>query len=198
MKLRMLNGTHSALAYLGYLAGHEAISDAVADTAFETFVRHVWTKEIIPALTPPPGEDLNAYADALLQRYKNPAIRHRTWQIAMDGSQKLPQRILGTLADNVSANRPSPGLILAVAAWMRYVGGTDESGNLIEVRDPLADKLRTLSDAATDDAERVASLLSVKSIFAPALAAALRSDVTAAYQTLRRVGARAAVLEVTT
>ncbi len=198
MKLRMLNGTHSALAYLGYLAGYEAISDAVADPAFEAFVRYLWSREIIPALTPPPDVDLNAYADALLERYKNPSIRHRTWQIAMDGSQKLPQRILGTLEDNLAAGRPSPGLILAVAAWMRYVCGIDESGGPIEVKDPLADKLRALSDTAKDDAEFVASLLAVKSIFAPALAAALHSEVTAAYRTLRRVGARAAVIEAAT
>ena len=81
----MLNGTHSSLAYLGYLAGHETIADTVADPAFAGFVRHLWRAEIIPTLAPPPGEDLAAYADALFARYANPAIRHRTWQIAMDG-----------------------------------------------------------------------------------------------------------------
>ena len=106
MKLRMLNGTHSSLAYLGYLAGHETIADTVADPVFAGFVRRLWTREIIPTLAPPPGEDLGRYADALFARYSNPAIRHRTWQIAMDGSQKLPQRILGTLADNRAAGRP--------------------------------------------------------------------------------------------
>jgi fructuronate reductase len=80
----------------------------------------------------------NAYADALFERYSNTAIRHRTWQIAMDGSQKLPQRILGTISDNLSAGRESPGLVLAVAGWMRYVGGIDEKGEPIEVKDPLA------------------------------------------------------------
>lgn len=116
MKLRMLNGTHSALAYLGYLAGHETISDCLSDPSFRAFVRRLWTSEIIPALTPPPGADLATYADALERRYANRAIRHRTWQIAMDGSQKLPQRILGTLASNIEAGRRSPGLMLAIAA----------------------------------------------------------------------------------
>ena len=128
MKLRMLNGTHSSLAYLGYLAGHETIADTVADPVFAAFARHLWREEIIPTLETPEGEDLGRYADALFDRYANPAIRHRTWQIAMDGSQKLPQRILGTLADNRAAGRPEPGLTLAVAAWMRYVGGIDETG----------------------------------------------------------------------
>ncbi len=127
MKLRMLNGTHSSLAYLGYLAGYETVAETVADPAFAAFLDGIWRREIIPTLAPPEGEDLDAYADALLARFRNPAIRHRTWQIAMDGSQKLPQRILGTIADNLAAGRPSPGLSLAVAGWMRYVGGIDES-----------------------------------------------------------------------
>ncbi|MDZ4136050.1 MAG: mannitol dehydrogenase family protein, partial [Paracoccaceae bacterium] len=116
MKLRMLNGTHSSLAYLGYLAGYQTIAQTVADPVFARFVRNVWTREIIPALTAPPGVDLAEYAQALLERYQNPAIAHRTWQIAMDGSQKLPQRILGTRADTHAAGRASPGLTLAVAA----------------------------------------------------------------------------------
>ena len=72
MKLRMLNGTHSSLAYLGYLAGHETIADTVADPVFAGFVRRLWTREIIPTLAPPPGEDLGRYADALFARYCEP------------------------------------------------------------------------------------------------------------------------------
>ena len=91
MKLRMLNGTHSALAYIGYLAGHETIADTMADPVFAGYARALWA-EIMPAVTAPEGVSLPDYADALFDRYANPAIRHRTWQIAMDGSQKLPQR----------------------------------------------------------------------------------------------------------
>ncbi len=195
MKLRCLNGTHSALAYLGYLAGHETISDAVADPAFAALCRRLWAREIIPSLTPPEGVDLAAYAAALLERYANPAIRHRTWQIAMDGSQKLPQRILGTLADNIAARRDSPGLILAVAAWMRYVGGVDEAGGAIDVRDPMAARLRALSDGASGAAGKVEALLAVREVFPAALAGqdALRDALVAAYRRLERDGARAAV-----
>ncbi|MGO4915135.1 mannitol dehydrogenase family protein [Pseudogemmobacter sp. W21_MBD1_M6] len=190
MKLRMLNGTHSSLAYLGYLAGHETISDAMADPVFQAYVRRLWANEIIPALTPPAGEDLNAYAEALFKRYSNPAIRHRTWQIAMDGSQKLPQRILGTLTDNLKAGRASPGLILAVAAWMRYVGGVDEGGNPIEVKDPLAARLRAVSDGQSDAGGKVAALLSLSEIFPSDLARALKPELTEAYLALVRSGAR--------
>ncbi|WP_392336890.1 mannitol dehydrogenase family protein [Loktanella salsilacus] len=194
MKLRMLNGTHSALAYLGYLAGHETISDTVADPAFAAYVRHCW-EEIMPAVAAPPGVDLTDYADALFDRYANPAIRHRTWQIAMDGSQKLPQRLLGTLRANLDAGRDSPALCLAVAGWMRYVAGKDEAGQTIDVRDPLADLLR---DTATDSATcTVAALLSLDQIFPADLAAQLAAPVSLAAATLWTKGASSAVQEVT-
>ncbi len=193
MKLRMLNGTHSALAYLGYLARHETIADTVADTVFADFARHLWSAEIIPTLTAPEGTDLNAYAAALLERYRNPAIRHRTWQIAMDGSQKLPQRLLGTLGD---AATPCPGLCLAVAGWMRYVGGVDEKGDVIDVRDPLAEKLRQKSESAGTPAEKVAALLSVREVFSEQIAGKIKAPVTQAYEALVAKGARGAVQEV--
>lgn len=197
MKLRMLNGTHSALAYTGYLAGHETIADCMADPVFAAYARRLWSREIIPALTPPPGADVAAYADALAERYRNPGIRHRTWQIAMDGSQKLPQRILGTLATTFDDGRHAPGLILAVAAWMRYLGGVDERGQPIDVKDPLAARLRGIFDAHADAGARVRGLLAVTEIFPPALVPRLTAPVTAAFHRLSDVGTRAAVAELT-
>jgi len=191
MKLRMLNGTHSALAYLGYLAGYETIADTIADPVFAAFCRALWADEIIPTLAPPEGEDLERYAAALLDRYRNPSIRHRTWQIAMDGSQKLPQRILGTLADNRAAGRSSPGLTLAIAAWMRYVGGVDERGGAIDVKDPLAARLKGLSDGARDADGKVAALLGVREIF-PAEMTAMQTKLAAVYAALVETGSRAA------
>ena len=96
-------------------------------------------EEVTPTLRVPPGADLAAYERALLERFANPALKHRTWQIAMDGSQKLPQRLLGTVRDRLARGRRSPRLALGVAAWMRYAAGTDEKGRPIDVRDPLAD-----------------------------------------------------------
>ena len=199
MKLRCLNGTHSALAYLGYLAGHETIAETVADPVFARFVRHLWTAEILPGLTAPPDVDLAAYAGALFDRYANPAIRHRTWQITMDGSQKLPQRILGTVAENLAAGRPIDGLALAIAAWMRYVGGTDERGQPIDVRDPLAERLRALGDEAATPEARVDALLAVREVFPPELAAnpRFRAAILIAHAALVAQGARAAAAEVT-
>jgi fructuronate reductase len=192
MKLRMLNGTHSSLAYLGYLAGHETIADTMADPVFAAYVRRLWKREIVPAVEAPPGVELSAYADALFARYRNPAIRHRTWQIAMDGSQKLPQRLLGTLAEGFEAGRAMPGLALAVAGWMRYVGGRDERGEPIDVRDPMAERLRPL--AAGPDP--VAALLAVREIFPAPLAARLAAPVGAAHARLVALGARGAVAEL--
>ena len=115
MKLRCLNGTHSTLAYLGYLSGYETIAETVADPVFAELIDKVWMQEIVPTVPQPEGEDLEAYCAALKTRYLNPAIRHRTWQIAMDGSQKLPQRLLGTMTENLAAGRDIPLLALAVA-----------------------------------------------------------------------------------
>ena len=188
MKLRMLNGTHSSLAYLGYLAGHETIAETVADPLFARFVKNLWRQEIIPSFEAPPGVDLEAYADALFERYANPGIRHRTWQIAMDGSQKLPQRILGTVRDNLTNGRNCPGLCLAIAAWMIYVGGTDVEGKPIDVRDPLSDRLKSLVGESDGDAGKVAALLGVTEVFEPDLAAAILAPVTAAYAALKADG----------
>ena len=196
MKLRMLNGTHSALAYLGYLAGYETIAQTVADPDFAAFLRALWADEIAPVVDAPAGVSLPDYAEALFDRYANPAIRHRTWQIAMDGSQKLPQRILGTLAANLDARRAAPGLCLVVAGWMLYVAGKDEKGAAIDVKDPLAAQLRAICDAADSPADRVRGLLAVRAVFPATLAARIEGPVIAAAEDLARHGAKQAVAAV--
>ena len=190
MKLRCLNGTHSALAYLGYLAGHETVAEAVADPVLAGLCQRLWRDEILPTVPPPEGADLPAYCAALLERYRNPAIRHRTWQIAMDGSQKLPQRILGTVADRLAAGHVPQGLCLVVAGWMRYVGGVDERGAPIDVRDPLADRLRAASDAGG-----VGALLDIAEVFPPELAVDKRfsDSVAMAYEAILTHGVKGAV-----
>jgi len=195
MKLRMLNGTHSALAYTGYLAGHETIAKTVADPLFATYVHQLWA-EIEPAVIAPKGVQLADYRKALFDRYTNPAIQHRTWQIAMDGSQKLPQRILGTLSDNIEAGRVSRGLYIAVAAWMRYVSGIDEAGLKIDVRDPFADHLRELALQSDSPEQIVAAILSVREIFPADLAERLRTPVTQAAELIWEKGVREALSEL--
>lgn len=198
MKLRCLNGTHSTLAYLGYLAGFETIAETVADPDFAALCSMLWQDEIIPTVPQPDGEDLPAYSAKLMERYQDTSIRHRTWQIAMDGSQKLPQRILGTIADNLAMGRATSGLCLAVAAWMFYVGGVDENGQKIDVRDPLAEALKAASDSGKDAGEKVGAILAFRAIFPEALAenAAFRDGVVAGYETLVDGGALAAVRQL--
>lgn len=197
MKVRMLNGAHSSLAYLGYLAGYQTIAETVKDPLFTKFILKLWNQEIIPTLTAPEGIKLHAYGNDLLDRFSNPAIRHRTWQIAMDGSQKLPQRIVATIVDNLDVGRPCHGLTLALAAWMRYVGGTDDRGERIEVKDPLASKLLELSNSGLEPRAKVANLLSIEEIFPIKIAERLHENVTAAYSNLVEKGARGSLETVT-
>lgn len=195
MKLRMLNGSHSTLAYLGYLAGHATVSDTVADPAFRRLAFGLMTDEVMDTLPPGLG-DLGAYRDALLARFANPTLRHRTWQIAMDGSQKLPQRLLGTIGDRLARGQPFTRAALGVAGWMRYVGGIDEGGAPIDVRDPLAPRLRAISDAAGGRPEAIVDgLLGVREIFGPALAAddRFRAVLTRHLAALTERGAAATV-----
>ena len=198
MKLRLLNGSHSALAYLGYLAGYEAIADTMADPAFASLARRLMDDEVTPTLDVPQNVDLKAYKAALIDRFSNPALQHRTWQIAMDGSQKLPQRLLNTVRDLHQSDASFGVLALAVAAWMAYVTGIDERGRPIDVRDPLATKLRQLADAAgRDPVQLSAALLSVGEVFGDDLPAvpAFRSAVSERLAALLRDGARTTVHE---
>jgi fructuronate reductase len=191
MKLRLLNGSHSALAYLGFLAGHEFIYQVAAEPAFAAYMRALMA-EAVPTLRVPSRVDLGGYRDALARRFVNPALPHRTKQIAMDGSQKLPQRLLGTVRDNLAAGRPITRLALAVAAWMRYVGGRDESGRAIEVADPLAGTFATIADAHRGDpAAHARALLGVKAVFGDDLPQDLRfvRPVTSWLESLHAHGA---------
>lgn len=165
MKLRMLNGSHSTLAYLGYVAGYETISEAMEDSSLARLVREMMLEEIQDTLPASLG-DLAPYAEQLLDRFANPELKHRTWQIAMDGSQKLPQRLLSTIRERLSNGRSIDRLALGVAAWMRYVTGTDEAGQPIDVRDPLAKRLRgVFEDAGWDAEELVKGYLSIGEVF---------------------------------
>ncbi|MBI1218120.1 MAG: mannitol dehydrogenase family protein [Rhodobacteraceae bacterium] len=151
-KLRLLNASHSSMAYLGYLAGHETVADAMAAPGFAAFLRTMMDEEITPTLPPLPGFDLEAYKQSLLDRFRNPSLRHRLYQIAMDGSQKLPQRLLGAIRDRLAAGQKFDHLAMGVAAWMRYAAGRDEAGQPIPVQDPLAATIRDRLAGRTDAA----------------------------------------------
>lgn len=135
-KLRMLNGAHSALAYIGLGRGYEFVHQAVADRDIRPVIERLMRDEAAPTIAAAPGQDLAAYAGALLDRFANPALHHRLAQIAMDGSQKIPQRWLATLAWHQEHGGRCLSLEAAIAAWIAFL----RSGQQID--DPLAGKLR--------------------------------------------------------
>lgn len=194
MKLRMLNGSHSFLAYLGFLAGYEYISDCMADPHFRAAARSLMVDEQAPTLRTQ-GVDLNAYADSLIARYENRAIKHRTGQIATDGTQKLPQRMLDSLRWHLQRGSDCDLLLLGVAGWMRYVGGIDEKGQPIEIRDPMKAQLAECVASSEEGEARVRALLSMREVFGDDLAqnADVVGRLTTWYNQLATQGARATV-----
>jgi len=135
-KLRMLNGAHSALAYLGLARGHSYVHEAVADPNIRPLVETLMRAEAAESIKAAAGQDLQAYADALLNRFANSSLGHRLAQIAIDGSQKIPQRWLETLAYHQETGRGCSAILTALAAWLRHVRGDNGP-----VDDPLAKQL---------------------------------------------------------
>lgn len=141
LKLRTVNGVHSALAYLSVMAGWATVDEAMAQPALKAYLAALMQDEIVPTLPPLPGLDLARYQQRLLQRFENPALKHQTRQIAMDGSQKLPQRLLDTVRARLAADLPIGKLALAVAAWLHFLRGVDEAGLRYDIQDPMAAEL---------------------------------------------------------
>jgi fructuronate reductase len=168
-KLRLLNGAHSSLAYLGLLAGHETVAGAMGDVDLAAFVATMMKRDILPTLKAPRGLDLNDYIQAILKRFRNPAIRHALAQIAWDGSQKLPFRLLGTIQDNLQAGRPIDRLCVPVAAWMHFVRRKAADGE--QVIDPLAKPLFDIGKSCQNRASAdLPMFLALEQVFAPSLA----------------------------
>lgn len=194
LKLRTLNGVHSATAYLGALAGTETVAEALALPRLTTVLRRLVAEDVAASFTPPPGVSVPAYGEEVLARFGNPAIRHRTLQIAMDGSQKLPQRVLHTIADLRAAGRPAHWGALVVAAWLRFLLGYADDGGPLPLDDPLADRLRAALAAGRDTpAGVVDAIFAVREVFPADLAAddEVRADVTGWLTALQRHGVRA-------
>jgi fructuronate reductase len=163
MKLRMLNGAHSTLAYCGLLMGHETVADAIADPRLARVLDALWQAA---AATLPGGLDTASYAARLKDRFANPALRHRLIQIAMDGSQKLPQRLLGSVRDRLAAGAPVEPLLPGVAAWLLHLRGRRDDGTSYAINDPLASAIAALSPERTDGAPATLTrLLGLTSVF---------------------------------
>ena len=164
MKLRILNGSHSTLAYLGALRGYATIVEAVGDPELHRIAESLIQDDVIPVLTQPEGVDLPDYGRLVLGRYANPALAHKTTQIAMDGSQKLPLRLLGTIRDNLAAGRTPSSAIAGVAGWMTYLATPSASGLDLPIDDPMAATLSSVR-GETDANALVDRLLGVQEVF---------------------------------
>ncbi|MGV1868399.1 mannitol dehydrogenase family protein [Rhizobium sp. VS19-DR96] len=172
MKLRLLNGSHSLIAYLGQLRGLEYVRDVMAKADYQQIVRH-HMQAALPTLDPVPGIDLDAYIEQLIARFANPAIAHRTAQIAMDGTQKLPQRIFAPASETIAAGKEADAFAYATALWIAYVLTTEN------VDDPRADELRKAAQHSALRNDGSAPFFDIPGLFPPALTndSAWRSSV---------------------
>jgi fructuronate reductase len=194
-KLRLLNGAHSTLAYLGLLAGLETVAQAMAEPALRAFIERLMLEDIQPTLAAPRGEELAAYRESILQRFENPAIRHQLAQIAWDGSQKLPIRILGTITDAIRAHRPLARLAVPVAAWMHFIRRQATAPQIV---DPLHELLAACGQSAMGESQHDLPLfLNLPGVFPASLArnAEFIYALADAYDTIARRGPLAAVAQ---
>ncbi len=180
-KLRLLNGAHSTLAYVGLRLGHETVAQAMADPTLAAFIEALMRDDIAPLLSPTPGLDLDAYVGAILARFRNPAIVHRLSQIAWDGSQKLPVRLLSSIAEARALGRPVDRLAAGLAAWMAFVRQQRRRGE--DLVDPLGPELAKVDRACTGATSDVGRFLALRAVFPADLAAdpVLRAAIEAAY-----------------
>lgn len=154
MKLRLLNGSHSAIAYLGQLRGLATVADVMDDRVLAAFVRALMTEDLLATVRVPAGYDARAYCRELLRRFENTSLGHRTQQIAMDGTQKVPVRWLPALRESLAAGVERPWLERALAAWLHYLAsGRDERGAPLAVSDPGADRVIAALRGAGNDAD---------------------------------------------
>ena len=141
MKVRLLNGSHSALSYISYLMEYREVDKAMADPFIAKYVRAYMDNDITPTLPNLPGINLEKYKDTLIKRFSNPAISDQVQRLAEDGSQKIPNAIIPCLEYQLNNNGSYKYIILALAAWFKYLTGTNEQGNIIQINDPAADVL---------------------------------------------------------
>lgn len=164
-KIRLLNAGHSLLAYLGTLRGHDTIADAMGDDTLAAAVWALMRDDVVPTLRQPDGLDLDDYCRQVMVRFANPALRHRTTQVAMDGTQKLPVRVLGTIRDRLAAGVVPEPASMVVAGWMAYVRAAADGSSSLPLDDPLASRLRAAVTSSDRTAQQVDALLSLREVF---------------------------------
>jgi mannitol 2-dehydrogenase len=142
MKLRLLNASHQALCYPGYLVGYRLVHDVTSDPLFARFLLDYMTTEAIPTLRPVPGIDLYEYANQLIDRFSNPEVRDTVARLCANASDLIPKFILPVIRQQLAAGRPFTRAAAVVASWARYAEGTDENGEPHQMDDALAPQLQ--------------------------------------------------------
>lgn len=195
MKLRMLNGTHSLLAYAGHVAGYQYVRDAMRDVHLaQAADRHM--RAAADTLQPLTGVDFGHYAAELHARFANPAMAHECWQIAMDGTEKLPQRIFQAAQDCICAGRDVRPFAFATAAWMRYCLGVTDAGNRYALRDPREAEIVQAIQGHERDAQSLCDRLTALPGLFPGMlrdSAAWRTAVSGCLQVMLTQGMRVAL-----
>ena len=151
MKLRLLNASHQALCYFGYLAGYRLVHEVAQDPLFANFLLDYMNREATPTLAPVPGIDLDAYKHQLIERFSNAAVRDTVARLCARSSERIPTWLVPVIRENLAAGRDVRLSAAVVASWARYAEGVDEQGDPIKIDDQLADTVQRLAAQQRDD-----------------------------------------------
>ncbi|MFJ2478728.1 mannitol dehydrogenase family protein [Pseudomonas sp. NPDC087598] len=166
MKIKLLNGSHLALTYLGFLKGYRFVHETMNDPLFVRYMRAYMDLDVTPQLAPVPGIDLTQYKDTLVARFSNQAIADQLERVCSDGSSKFPKFTIPTINRLIADGRETKRAALVVAAWALYLKGVDENGDTYSIPDPRAIFCQAL---VADDALMTERLLAVEEIFGTAI-----------------------------
>ncbi|KAH8904856.1 mannitol-1-phosphate/altronate dehydrogenase [Coniochaeta sp. PMI_546] len=186
-KLRLLNGSHSALGYPGQLAGFKYVHEVMGNPLFRKFVWQMMQEEVKPLLPSIPGVDIDEYCATLIERFSNPTIMDQLPRICLNASGKIPQFIMPSIAEAIAGNKPFRRLCFVAAAWFHYINGVDDKGEKFDVVDPMREELQAKARAGgTNPAE----LLSINSLFGDDLRNDKRflQEITTALEDIARDG----------
>jgi len=189
MKIRLLNASHQAMGYLGYLMGFRFIHQVIKDPEFRLYIQELMDEEITPILVHIPGVSFDEYKRTLIQRFSNPSIKDHLNRICMDSSSRIPKFVLPTIVEQLKRKGNIKKLSLIVASWFRFLTGIDEDGNEFEIKDPMGKKLREYAKAGGYNPDK---LLSIKELFGDlSNSLEFREEVSKALKSLYLNGARA-------
>jgi mannitol 2-dehydrogenase len=189
MKLRLLNASHQAMCYFGYLAGYRLVHEAAQDELFRRFLRGYMDAEATPTLPPVPGVDLDDYKVTLIERFSNPQIRDTIARLCAQSSDRIPKWLLPVVRDQLAAGGEIRRSAAVVASWARYAEGVDEHGEPIDVVDRIAP---ALTEAARREHDEPNAFISQESLFGDLVRSErFATEYQAALRLLHTRGARA-------